>query len=156
MDMLQDLPGNPIGKNASRVRTFREDGEYLDSDADSHFKGGGAGDTEEQATLVMQDRGWAGSLCSYQSTSREAKTDVKRHVMSKHVVEGGEDSDVVLYFNVAGDTQEQVTLVRQDRGLVCPLSSYQSTSTAERTDVKRHGVSKHGFDQTQGLARGEQ
>ena len=136
MDILRDLPGNPIGKNASRVRTLGEDGEYSESDADLYFKGGGAGDTEEQATLARQDRGWAGSLCSYQSTSRAGKTDIKRHVMSKHVVEGGEDPDAVLYFNGAGDTQEQVTLVRQDRGWVCPLCSYQSTSTAERTDVK--------------------
>jgi len=43
------------------------------------------GDEEALFLMVREAKGWSCSICHYHSVSKAAKTDVKRHVVSKHL-----------------------------------------------------------------------
>jgi len=42
-------------------------------------------EVDAEQMMVKAEKGWKCGMCSYQSTSQGAKTDVRRHVLSKHI-----------------------------------------------------------------------
>jgi len=54
------------------------DGSMLEGDQNK-------GDQEAVFLMVREAKGWSCSICHYHSVSKAAKTDVKRHVVSKHL-----------------------------------------------------------------------
>ena len=114
--------------------------------------------------MVREIKGWSCVLCGYHSTSTASKSHVKRHIETHHMadciataeqmwnpslsIENTSFELIVSFLFCPGGMEGALLqhMQREVKGWSCTVCGHHSTSTAAKSDIKKHVWNKHMRD----------